>query len=185
MTQTFFTLCLVLIWVGVFYVKRQNVTHQEEKESKAFWERESKANSTRKQDLTGLPYIHLDLEKLPMDTSSRCLSILSDSQVYELKRYESKIQKLASEKIVNLSMYSNTDLKLKYGAANLPVLMEYDQNYLTLLQTLSGWGSCLADCSMEKEAIQVLEYGVLVGMDMKKPLLLLQSLLNKSPSNRE
>ncbi|MDD6207479.1 MAG: hypothetical protein PUB10_03040 [Clostridiales bacterium] len=180
MSPTFFTLCLVLIWVGVFYVKRQKVNHLEEKESRTFWERESRANSTRKQDLNELPYIELDPLKLPLDVSSRSDSSLSEQQILELNRYESRIQSLASKKIVNLSAYSNTDLKLKYGAANLPVLMEYDQNYLTLLQTLSGWGQCLADCSLDKEAIQVLEYGVLIGMDMKKPLLLLERLLNKS-----
>lgn len=180
MTPTILTLGLVLIWVGVFYVKRQNVNYQEQIESRTFWEREREANQTRKKDLSGLDYVHLELEKLPVDASSLHAGELSDLQISELERYESRIRRLASEKIVNLSGYSNTDLKLKYGAPNLPDLITYDQNYLTLLQTLSGWGRCLADYSLEPEAIQVLEYGVSVGMDMKKPLLLLADLQDKA-----
>lgn len=180
MTPTIFTLCLVLIWVGVFYVKRQDINRQEQQEAKSFWEREKEANSTRKQDISKLPYIELDLSKLPMGTAKSHSGSLTESQVYELKRYESIIEKLTSQKIVNLSQYSNTDLKLKYGAPNLPVLIQYDQNYLILIQTLSRWGNLLSECSMPDEAIQVLEYGVSCGMDMKQPLRLLENLLNGS-----
>ena len=66
MTPTILTLGLVLIWVGVFYVKRQNVNYQEQIESRTFWEREREANQTRKKDLSGLDYVHLELEKLPV-----------------------------------------------------------------------------------------------------------------------
>lgn len=96
-------------------------------EEKSFWEREREANSVRRKPLDNLDYITIPFEHLPVNrltddpTVSECLEIL---------------QNLSELHIVNLTGFSNTDLKLEYGAANITALSEYDQNYTLLARTL-------------------------------------------------
>ena len=77
-----------------------------------FFERERLANSTRKQDISHLDYLVLDLSLVP-------LGISQDSV---LKDLEDKLHQLSHKQILNLSDKSNTDLKMMYGPANLDTL---------------------------------------------------------------
>ena len=52
------------------------------------------------------------------------------------------IEALKEKKILNLSGFTNTDLKLEYGVGNLTELTDYDNNYVTLSRSLHlGRGS--------------------------------------------
>ncbi len=120
-------------------------------ELKEFWDRELAANSVRKQPLDDIVYIELDLSKLPFDPSPADESI---------KDYQEKIASLEGKKIVNLTGISNTDLKLRYGVANLDYLSSCDDNYMELVKYLFLWANILFEQGRAEEAKQVLEYGV-------------------------
>ena len=68
--------------------------------------------------------------------------------------------------ILNLSSYTNTDLKLQYGVANLAFLSECDERFLLLIRTLYQWACILLDDGYTKEAIQVAEYSIQIGSDI-------------------
>ena len=91
-----------------------------------FFERERLANSTRKQDISHLDYIVLDLSLLPM----------GKTQDPSIKKLEDTLTELSQKQILDLSDKSNTDLKMMYGPANLDTLWECDDNYHALSQTL-------------------------------------------------
>ena len=78
--------------------------------------------------------------------------------------------------IVNFSGITNTDLKLRYGAANLPLLTEYDQNYTTLARTLQQWAVLLHKANENSAAITVLEYAMETGTDIRGSFELLARL---------
>ena len=124
-------------------------------------ERELEANSVRKQPLTDIEYIEPDFSKLPFDPEN------PGDPDDNISDYQKKLLSLNDKKIVNLSGVSNTDLKLKYGVANLDYLSSCDENFLELVKYLYLWGNALYEQGRIQEAKQVLEYGVSVHSDVK------------------
>lgn len=147
--------------VCFFYMKSS--TRRASFNTEEFFERERAANSVRKQPITDLEYIQIDLTALPFKESEN--EILNDAQ--------KMIKNLAEAKIVNLSEYSNTDLKFKYGVANLPLLTEYDQNFTKLCRYLFDWARELRKEDSNDEALIVLEYGIKCNTDIKAHYMLL------------
>lgn len=89
------------------------------------------------------------------------------------------LRSLSTQKIVNLTGYTNTDLKLSYGTANITCLTEYDQNYTLLVSTLQKWAEALYRGGAKKECRQVLEYAVSVGTDVSHTYFLLADLYDE------
>ena len=133
-----------------------------------FWEREREADSTRRKSLENLDYVAIPLQDLPMD-------VLGD--LPEIEEYHEKLRELSGKKIVNFAGYSNTELKLEYGAPNINLLSEYDRNFeelITLLQEwasllLQNWGEGAQLCPEEERkqaAKKVLAFAVSIGSDI-------------------
>ncbi len=154
--MAFLILGLFIIFVSVIsaYRKRHDRLQQETDEN--FWKREQEANHVRRQDISGLPYITIPLEHFSIGVFQD--DALADS--------EKKLQELSAKKILNLGRQTNTDLKLKYGPANLPALTEYDQNFTDMLCTLTEYAKCLIELGHMKEAVPVLEFCVDCGSDI-------------------
>ncbi len=119
-------------------------------------EEERNANSVRKKDLEDLDYINIPFDSLPFGCEG-------DGE----NQYESAVLSLKDKKMVNFTGISNTELKLTYGAPNLTILSEYDQNYTNLVKALDSWGSHLIDAGLKQEARKVLEYAVECRTDLK------------------
>ena len=79
---------------------------------------------------------------------------------------EDTIRRLADKRILNLTGMSNTDVKLAYGTANLPILSEYDANYTELVTTLENWSRELFEEGLYPEALQVLTFAVEIRTDI-------------------
>ncbi|MBP5553458.1 MAG: hypothetical protein J6X94_01160 [Lachnospiraceae bacterium] len=129
----------------------------EENSEKAFWERERKANDVRRKPLDDLVYVKPDMSSFPMDVMA------DDPEVTECREL---IKELSNEKIVNLTGYTNTDLKLKYGVANLKQLSEYDDRFTLLVQTIRKWADRLWENGYTVEAVPLLEEQVRIHADV-------------------
>lgn len=140
-----------------FSMKRQK--NRNLAKENAFWERERRSNSVRRKSLDGLDYISIPLDQLPTHllddnpTVQECIDIISN---------------LSSQKVVNLTGFSNTDLKLEYGTANITELTEYDQNYIILIRTLQKWADALIAAGHTKEATVLMEYAVSTNTDVSR-----------------
>ena len=141
---------IFLIVILLIQIYRKKGFDQQKALEDAFWDREHEANHVRRQDISGLPYITIPLDKFP-------IGICSDEI---LKKYELELENLKDAKILNLGSQSNTDLKMKYGPANLPLLTEYDENFSRLARLLPEYAKALIECGYENEAIPVLEFGI-------------------------
>ena len=131
---------------------------------KKFWARETQANSVRRKSLDGLNYIHIPMEDFPTDF------LKEDSAVQECIN---TLESLSSQKIVNLTGWSNTDLKLEYGTANITDLTEFDQNYTLLVRTLQTWADKLIEAGLVEEASVLMEFAVSTETDVSRTYYLL------------
>ena len=149
-----FFICFI-VFVLWFRVK----TKQSKSESvwdEEFWEKERQANFTRKKDISDLKFLEIDVSKLPF----------SDSADGEEEQLQSEVKRLSSEKLLDLSGYTNSDIKIEFGQVNFDELSEYDQNFQLLHRALDRWGVYLfeqGDCSRSR---QILEYALSLGSDI-------------------
>jgi len=68
--------------------------------------------------------------------------------------------------MINLSGYTNTDLKELYGVANLDELSAYDQNFLLFIRNLSIWGKYLYEKNDFARSKQIMEYSLSIESDI-------------------
>ncbi len=156
----------ILLLLVLFSFLRNRAQNRFQKKEDSFWEKEQCANTTRKQDISNLDYIEIPLDVFPTGT-------YGDPQLATL---DAELERLHNRKILNLSGISNTDLKLKYGVANLTALSEYDANYTVLARTIVAYGKRLAELGYKEDAIRVLEFGVSCKTDVSANYTLLGSL---------
>lgn len=154
---------IFVVWLQYEIRKSKNSSM---KRHEAYWNTESKANLTKCTDISGLEYITIPLDHLPM----------SDHEDSTINSYRDTIHKISEKKILNLTGYTNTELKLKYGAGNINLLSEYDNNYTTLVSILQKWGERLYSQGYVAEAVMVLEYAVSCYSDVSKSYKLLATI---------
>lgn len=162
---SFIVFCLWLM----YQLKRQR--KREAAAATSFWEREAAANNTRKKPLDDLEYITIPFDFLPMHI------LPDDEDVSECRRL---LTELSERKIVNFTGLSNTDLKLRYGAPNLPLLSEYDQNYTILARTLQKWASLLYAKGYTEETKTILEFAVSTKTDVSTTYSMLAEIYTKT-----
>lgn len=159
-----------MVYLGLFIIflavlshyRRKHTANQDAVEDR-FWQKENLANHTRRKDISGLPYINIPLDKFPIGRHENNI----------LKDYEKQINTLSTQKILNLSSYTNTELKIAYGTANLEALSVYDQNFTTLCHALVSYAKELYALGFATDAQTVLEYGIEIGSDISQNFLLL------------
>lgn len=141
------------------------------KTEKSFWDREREANNVRRKPLDNLDYITIPFSQLPCDLFSENEKFIECLTTLHI---------LSEQKIVNLTGYSNTDLKLKYGAANITLLSEYDQNYTLFVRTLQKWADLLYEESLFRETQIILEFALSTNTDVGKTYYMLAKLYEKN-----
>lgn len=163
----FFVICLC------FVIARSiaNTNTETEKSKKNFWTRESEANSVRRKDISNLEYINFP-ENLPIDS---LITVGRNDLAEEFKSFSDK-------KMLNLSGYTNTDLKLMYGPANLDQLSQFDENYALFIRLLNNISNAFlkANTPMEKEAQIFLEYSISIGSDISHTYVSLAEIYAKN-----
>ena len=150
-----FTSFIMIVLITNFAIRRSNEKARKDEEN--FWNKELRANSTRRKSLDSLNYIIIPVDKLPFG------AIKGNAEV---DFCEKNILRLSDQKIVNFTGITNTDLKLEYGAPNITLLTTFDQNYTTLVTTLQKWAHELNEAGLYKEAACVLEFSISTKSDV-------------------
>lgn len=160
----FASFIIFILWLRYEMNKHKKLDNQT---SEDFWEREARANATRRKSLDDLEYISIPFDRLPMQTMAKDESV---------KEYHQILESLSEQKIVNFTGLSNTDLKLQYGAPNLYVLTAYDQAYTMLARTLQQWGQLLYDNGYINDCQAVLEFALSTKTDVSGTYKLLATI---------
>lgn len=142
------------------------------KNQKNFWEREAEAGSVRRADISNLDYIHIVPDNLPLDEakSAGCNTMIE------------QLISLSNRRIINLTGYTNTDLKLMYGPANLDALTEYDNNFTELIKLLNKLGEEILAAGDSASAGKFFEYAISIGSDISNTYVRLGEIYAASDS---
>ena len=147
----------------LIFVLNHNIRKNKNKDDgsiKSYLSREDAANSTRRKDLSALPYIEVPLDVLPLD-----ITLNDEKMQLRISQYIKEIYALSEKQMLNLIGISNTELKEQYGPANLEILTTYDMNYSRYIRNLH----LLADCiypEYPEQAVEVWEYCLSIGTDI-------------------
>ena len=155
----------------VFFFARKRAGRIEEAREQEFWDREKRANFTRRKSLDVLNYTTIPVELINLEPSATteklnaCIRDLNDLSEYQ---------------IVNLTGYTNTDLKLEYGTANITILSDFDLHYTNLVTLLQKLAELLHESGEDTLAIATLEFAVSTGTDVSKSYYLLADLYQEA-----
>lgn len=153
----------MIVFLGIFIIIALWLAYEKNKtakvssnKSKNFWQRETQADLVRRKDISNLPYIVIPYDKLPF----------GETEDIEITEVQDNLKKLKDSKIINLTGYSNTDLKFEYGAPNLHLLSEYDHNFTLMTRYLYKWACLLMEKGDALSAKIILEFGIECGTDI-------------------
>ncbi len=162
--------CFVIFLIWLSYEIRKG-SKKSDTLNQDFWDRENQANSVRKQNLDLVEYITIPYDTFPIDK-------YSDT---ELGSIEQELLSLKDKRILNMTGLTNTDIKLKYGPANLSAISEYDENFLSMAKLINSYGARLHELGYDDDAITVLEFGIISLTDISANYKLLAQLyVNKN-----
>lgn len=136
-----YLICFLIFIIWLFYEQRKT-QKQEKKASDEFWAREAEANNTRKKDISHLPLLCVKESELPR------IHTENESVLY----YIDHIREIIKTPMIDLSEYSNTDLKLAYGVGNFKLLSEYDENFSNFLLALTNLARACTEAGLLPEA---------------------------------
>ena len=127
---------VVIIIFVIFIAWTQYEMKKSSKEARkaedAFWAREEQANFAPKQDISDLPLLHFEESVIPLPPDG------TFTPEDDITTYIKELQALLREPMIDLSEYTNTDLKLAYGVANFTTLSGYDDNYNSFLLLMTN-----------------------------------------------
>lgn len=146
-------LICTFIFIGWLFYESRKARKTEQTATQEFWAREEEANRTRKKDISHLPLLTIDESEIPA-------AVTSDDAIIHCI---GQIRKQIKEPMIDLSKYSNTDLKLAYGVGNFKTLSDYDENFNNFLISLSNLARIYTDSGFFEEArdtyLLALRYG--------------------------
>lgn len=136
--------------------------YKKEQDAEEFFEKERKSNFVKKKPLNSLNYVKVP-DKFYEYSYSKLIKANEHPEAIE--KAVDQLMKLKDAKMVNFLGKTNTDLKLEYGTGNLEILMEYDQNFTSLITCLEEIGE--AALTVDKAyAKEVLEFSINIGSDI-------------------
>ncbi len=144
-----FTTFVILSLILMYNIKKN--TRLGRKKTEEFWERERRANSTRRMPLDTVEYIKIPIEDFPLET---------EKDDYIIADCIKQIMELKDEPIANFTGLTNTDLKLQYGAPNINHLSKCDNDFTILARNLNDWASRLHELGHDDDAIILLEFAI-------------------------
>ena len=154
--------CTIVLGFLLMYERKKHSREAKRREEE-FWQREDMANNVRRKDISKLPYIEIPYDTLPFLTNAHG----------EIATCQKELRAFKGSKLLNLSNFSNTDLKLMYGVANLPQLSEYDDACTAMYRVIANLGSHLSKEGYHNEAIAFLEFGIEAGSDISRNFYIL------------
>lgn len=157
-----FLICII-VFVIWFRVKMKKNDKKNDAQNESFWEREVQANFSRKKDISELTYLSVPESAFPLNASA------DEEEEYLIK----EVLECSHRKMLNLSGYTNTDLKEKYGVVNLEELSNCDQNFTYFIRALNKWGDYLYKHDDFARAKQVMELSLSIGSDISNVFITL------------
>lgn len=146
----FFLIILFVLWLG-YEVHKNNRAAKDS--SKEFWARESEALMTPRKPIDDVKFIEIPDEIIP----AKSVSPDNDTE-REINELISELEALKKRQIADLSDYTNTDLRLKYGTVNFTRLSNADTAFARVVQIMPALISNLKTSGRTEEADVLLQF---------------------------
>lgn len=143
----------IIGFIVVFTYRLRKTSSDQREIERRFWERERKANATRRRDISNLEYINIPPDLFPLNLGTET---------------EKKLEAISQKQMLNLTGKSNTDLKLEYGLPNLEHLSECDDNFSELVRILPDYVDELLEAGQKEDAQRILEFAVEIRADSRQ-----------------
>lgn len=150
-----------VIFIIVFRYKIHKNTEFNKKKQVDFWSKESDSHAVRKKDIDPSDFLKTNPEAIPTFDAS----FYKSNNMHRLHHSQLQCQGLAKEPLMNLSHMLNSDVRLKYGTAQLPLIETYENNYNSYIQHLSILGNGLLELEYYTEAKRLFEEAISLGSD--------------------
>lgn len=160
---------IILIFVVWLQYEIRKSSKMSKESKNQFWDAEKASNQTRRQSISDLELITISIDKLPLE----------DDADQTVNSYRDKLKGLNGKKMINLSEFTNTELKSKYGVGNLSLLIEYDSTFTTFVSIAQKWADRLYAGGNLKAAKAVLEYTIACHTDIPRAYRLLAEIYHK------
>lgn len=153
--------------IAIHVMLRRNKTSIKNDLNK-YMQREKTAENTIKRNFSDFPYIYPDKSFLPIKQ-------YYDNEKYKkvIKKQNTCLKKSELEMIYFDELYSNTDLKLKYGKNNLDKITYLEEHYNGYIKSLLDWAKELIALDNLSDARLVLEEAVRMKSDISRTYILL------------
>ena len=180
-------ICVLIFTAWLGYEIKKN-SRANAKESADFWSREHEALMTPRKSIDDVVFITIPKEIIPKKVvynppeseAPGSDDATDDPGVSDYDEYDedeedeeentleaayerintlsAELRTLSKAKIADLSEYTNTDLRLKYGTPNFTMLSTADTNYTRLVQMMPILVSSLREVGMNEEADRLLDF---------------------------
>ena len=180
-------ICVLIFTAWLGYEIKKN-SRANAKESADFWSREHEALMTPRKSIDDVVFITIPKEIIPKKVvynppeseAPGSDDATDDPGVSDYDEYDedeedeeentleaayerintlsAELRTLSKAKIADLSEYTNTDLRLKYGTPNFTMLSTSDTNYTRLVQMMPILVSSLREVGMNEEADRLLDF---------------------------
>lgn len=165
-----------LIFVFLFRYKMNQQEKSTRQSNDFFWEREKKSLFVRKKTIDDDIYLKADISKFPTYSLEQFIAW----QAKKLYKVQEDCLYYANQPMVNLSNMLNSEIRLKFGPANLPLIESYENNYISYTKQLYQLGKGFYDIKRDDDAITVLKEGIRMGSDIRHNYILLGKLYCKT-----
>ena len=181
-----YILISVLLFTAWLCYTIKKSSRESAKDSADFWARESESLMTPRKSIDDVVFITIPKEIIPKkvvytpaekedrDDATDDPGV-SDYDEYDedeedeeentleaayerINTLSAELRTLSKAKIADLSEYTNTDLRLKYGTPNFTMLSTADTNYTRLVQMMPILVSSLREVGMNEEADRLLDF---------------------------
>jgi len=143
--------------------------NQEVHEREDFWTKESESHYVRKKELTEDDYVKTHFHNLPAHDESYYKALGRD----RLYTYQENCRLLSIEPMMNLTNMLNSEVRLKYGTAQLDLIESYENNYNQYVKNLLNWATGLYELNQKQEASDILREAISIGSDVSHVYLLM------------
>lgn len=137
--------------------------------------KEQEANLSRRKEIDKELFVTPDISVLPIKDYGESPENKKIKDAQNLVIRKSKLTMIRFDEPI-----SNTDLKLKYGYANLENITIYEEHYNSYMQALILWSELLIEKNNTEDAEKVLSEAINLKCDLSKAYMLLIDIYKKT-----
>lgn len=169
---------IIMLNVRLRYVNKK---YDIEYERKKYLQDEMEANFARAQDLEESMIINLSPHELPF----RFDYDATDKNGADILKIQEKIKLNLEMPLIRTGIDTNADVKRRFGASNLQMIIDGEENLTKLIQRLNRWAGLLMDSGNVKDAETVLGTAVKCRSDISETYVLLYDLYTRAGRNEK